>query len=89
MSNMKKQETNNRSATRRGKQVPSDPGIQGEGDYISGRAYQKDAEQFAKQHDTQQLAREAAPKNEAERLEMAEAERQGKARAKVRKPPRP
>lgn len=74
---------------RRGKPVDSDPGIQGEGDYISGIAYQKDAEQFAKEHDTEQLARDAAPKDDAERLEMAEAERQGKARAKVRKTPRP
>ncbi len=74
---------------RREKVVPSNPGIQGEGDYISGRAYQKDAKQFAEKHDTQQLAREAAPKDEAERLAMAEAERQGKARAKGKKPPRP
>ncbi len=74
---------------RRGKNVPSNPGIQGEGDYISGSAYQKDAKQFAQQHDTEQLARDAAPKDESDRLEMAEAERQGMARAKVRKPPRP
>jgi hypothetical protein len=80
MSNMKK---------RRDKNVPSGPGVQGEGDYISGRAYQKDAKQFAENHDTEQLARNAAPKDAAERRELAEAERQGKARAKVRKPPRP
>jgi hypothetical protein len=65
------------------------PKIQGEGDYVSGRAYQKGAKQFAEQHDTEQLARDAAPKDEAERLEMAEAERKGKARAKGKKPPRP
>lgn len=66
-----------------------DPGIQGEGDYISGRAYQKDAKRFTQEHDTEQLARDAAPKDEAERREMAEAERKGKARAKGKKPPRP
>jgi hypothetical protein len=27
---------------------PKDPGVQGEGDYISGRRYQKDATQFAR-----------------------------------------
>ena len=66
-----------------------DPGIQGEGDYISGRAYQKNVKRFAQEHDTEQLARDAAPKDEAERLEMDEAEQKGKSRAKGRKPPRP
>jgi hypothetical protein len=74
---------------RRDKDAPPRPGIQGEGDYISGRAYQKDAKQFAEQHDTEQLARDAAPKDEAERRELAEAEQQGKARAKGKKPPTP
>ena len=77
-----------KSEKRRGKAGTPDPGIQGEGDYVSGRAYQNDAERFAKEHDTEQLAREAAPKDDKECLEMADAERQGKARAKVRKPPR-
>jgi hypothetical protein len=72
---------------RRGKDVPSGPGVQGEGDYISGRVYQKDAKAFAEHHDTEQLARDAAPKTAAERREMAEAEQQGKARAKGKKPP--
>ncbi len=66
-----------------------DPGIQGEGDYISGRAYQADAKRFAQEHDTEQLARDAAPKDEAERLELAKAEQEGKARAKGKKPPLP
>jgi hypothetical protein len=66
-----------------------DPGIQGEGDYISGRAYQADAKRFAQEHDTEQLARDAAPKDEAERRELADAEQKGKARAKGKKPPRP
>ena len=67
---------------------PKDPGVQGEGDYISGRRYQKDAEEFARTHDTKKLAREAAPETDAEQREMLEAERKGKARAKGRKPDR-
>ncbi len=68
--------------------TPKDPGVQGEGDYVSGRRYQKDATRFAKEHDTEQLAREAAPATDAEERELTDAEREGKARAKGRKPAR-
>jgi hypothetical protein len=64
---------------------PRDPGVQGEGDYVSGRRYQKDVEEFAKTHDTEKLAREAEPNSDAERRELAEAEQKGKARAKGEK----
>jgi hypothetical protein len=72
----------------------SDPGassagagaLQGEGDYVSGRRYQQDAAEFVQQHDTGRLARDAAPKNDAEAREMLEAEREGQAKAKGRKP---
>ena len=67
---------------------PKGPGVQGEGDYISGRRYQKDATRFAHEHDTEKLAREAEPDSEAEKREMIDAERKGKARAKGRKPAR-
>jgi hypothetical protein len=67
---------------------PKDPDVQGEGDYISGRRYQKDAEEFARTHDTKKLAREAAPATDAEQREMLEAERQGKSHAKGKKPAR-
>jgi hypothetical protein len=70
------------------KRAPGNSRIQGEGDYISGRRYQKDVEEFARTHDTERLAREAAPRSEAERREMIEAEKKGKARAKGRKPGR-
>lgn len=70
------------------KKKPKDPGVQGEGDYVSGRRYQKDATRFARQHDTQELARDAAPATDAEQRELLEAERKGKARAKGKKPPR-
>lgn len=68
--------------------APKDPAVQGEGDYVSGRRYQKDATRFAKEHDTEQLAREAAPESDAEQRELIEAEQKGKARAKGRKPAR-
>ena len=69
----------------RDKRAPGNSRIQGEGDYISGRRYQKDVEEFVKTHDTEQLARAAAPKNRAEERAMAKAERKGKARAKGKK----
>lgn len=68
------------------KRAPGNSRIQGEGDYISGHRYQEDAEEFARTHDTEKLAREAEPTSEAERREMVEAELTGKDRAKGRKP---
>jgi hypothetical protein len=68
------------------KRAPGNSRIQGED--ISGERYQKDVEEFARTHDTEKLAREAEPKSEAERQQMIEAERKGKARAKGRKPAR-
>jgi hypothetical protein len=67
---------------------PKDPGVQGEGDYISGRRYQKNATRFAREHDTEELARDADPETDAEQREMLEAERKGKSHAKGRKPAR-
>jgi hypothetical protein len=64
------------------------PLIQGEGDYISAGRYQQEAHQFAKEHDTESLARAAAPRNEAEQREMTEAEKQGNAKARGAKSPR-
>ncbi len=62
------------------------PFIQGEGDYVSARRHQAEAHRFAREHDTQALARAAAPKNESERQEMDAAERKGKSRAKGASP---
>ena len=70
------------------KRAPGNSRIQGEGDYISGERYQKDAEEFARTHDVNKLARDAEPKSEAERRELVEAEQAGKARAKGKKPAR-
>ena len=66
-----------------------DPGVQGEGDYRSARRYRRDVQEFVAGHDEddiEELARDAAPRSEAEQREMLEAERQGRARARGRKP---
>ena len=63
-----------------------DPRVQGEGDYRSARRYRRDIEEFVAQNDIEELARDAAPTSEAEHREMLEAEREGRARAKGRKP---
>jgi len=63
-----------------------DPSVQGEGDYRSARRHRRDVEEFVAQNDIEELARDAAPKSEAEHREMLEAEREGLARARGRKP---
>lgn len=63
-----------------------DPGVQGEGDYRSARRYRRDVQEFVAENDTEGLARDAAPRSQAEEREMLEAERKGRARAKGRKP---
>ena len=64
------------------------PLIQGEGDYVSGKRYQKAAHRFAQEHDTESLARAAAPRDDSEQQELIEAERKGKAKARGGKSPR-
>jgi hypothetical protein len=66
---------------------PNGSRVQGEGDYVSGKRFQEDEQEFVESHDTAKLAREAEPKSEAERREMEEAENRGKARAKGKKKP--
>ena len=63
-----------------------DSRVQGEGDYRAARRHRRKVRQFIATSDTEELAREAAPHSEAEHQEMLEAERQGRARAKGRKP---
>lgn len=60
--------------------------VQGEGDYRAARRHRSKAQQFVAGNDTEKLAREAAPRSEAEQQEMLEAERKGRARAKGSKP---
>ena len=59
--------------------------MQGEGDYRAARRHRRKLQQFIATSDTQELAREAAPRSGAEQQEMLEAERQGRAKAKGRK----
>lgn len=63
-----------------------DPGVQGEGDYRSARRYRRDVETFVAENDIEELARDAAPRSEAEQRELLDAEREGRARARGRKP---
>jgi hypothetical protein len=60
--------------------------VQGEGDYRAARRHRAKVRQFVATSDTERLAREAAPRSEAEQQEMLDAERQGRARAKGKKP---
>jgi hypothetical protein len=62
------------------------PSVQGEGDYRSARRHRRDLEEFVDENDVEQLARDAAPRSEAEQREMLEAEREGRSRARGRKP---
>jgi hypothetical protein len=65
------------------------PGVQGEGDYRSARRYRRDVKEFVAEHDEdaiEELARDAAPRSEAEMREMLEAEQEGRARARGGKP---
>ena len=63
-----------------------DSRVQGEGDYRAARRHRRKLRQFIATSATEEFAREAAPRSEAEQQEMLEAERQGRARAKGRKP---
>jgi hypothetical protein len=57
-------------------------GVQGEGDYGAARRYRSAAEQFAHTADVSRAARNAAPGDEAEDREIADAEARGQARSK-------
>ncbi len=59
-----------------------DSEIQGEGDYRAARRHRRDVRDFVSKNDTERLARDAAPRTEAEQHELLEAERKGRARAK-------
>jgi hypothetical protein len=57
--------------------------VQGEGDYAADRRYRERTDRFLKSADVEGVAREAAPKSGAEAREMADAEVQGRVRARV------
>ena len=56
--------------------------LQGEGDYRAARRYRSAAEHYAQSGDVRRAARAAAPHNPDEAAEMAEAEAEGRARAR-------
>jgi len=69
--------------------IKKDPQVQGEGDYQAARRHRRGVEEFVAENDEadiEDLARDAAPRSEAEQRELLEAEREGRARARGRKP---
>ena len=59
-----------------------DEELQGEGDYRAARRYRAAAERYAHSGDAPRAARAAAPHDAEEAADMAEAEAEGRARAR-------
>jgi hypothetical protein len=64
------------------KKPQSESDVQGEGDYRSARKYNQAAHEFAESGKVEQAARDAAPRDNAERNEMSQAEAEGRSHAK-------
>lgn len=60
-----------------------DDGLQGEGNYAASERYRDELEEFVKTADIDKAAHEAAPRNQNEAKEMADAEVKGRARKKI------
>jgi len=58
------------------------PKVQGEGDYDAARRHRRDVENFVRQNDTEELAREAQPESPAEAVELEKAEAEGRSRSR-------
>jgi len=56
--------------------------VQGEGDYESGRRFNKASRDFVKTHDVEKLGRASKPRSGKEAAEMERAEAKGRGRAK-------
>ena len=56
--------------------------VEGEGSYTASRRHRESVEDYLQSHDVQQDAREAAPKDDKQAQEMAEAEKKGKKHAR-------
>lgn len=63
-------------------QKHSKSSVQGEGDYRSAEKYNQKAHDFAESGKVEQAAKEAAPRNAAEKTEMERAEAEGRSHAK-------
>lgn len=61
---------------------PRDKTVQGEGDYVAGKRYQKSARAFAETANVDEAARAAAPQSDQEAEAMKRAEKAGAARSK-------
>jgi hypothetical protein len=60
-----------------------DDGLQGEGNYAASQRYRDELEEFIKTADIERAAHEAAPKDQQEARDMADAEAKGRARKKT------
>jgi len=69
-------------ASVRGGAASNGNGVQGEGDYQATRRYQADVGNYVRSANIERAARAAAPRNEDEARELAEAEAAGRQRAK-------
>jgi hypothetical protein len=69
-------------ASARGGSASNGNGVQGEGDYEAARRYQTDVGHFVRSANIERAARAAAPQDEDEARELAEAEAAGRRRAK-------
>jgi len=58
----------------------------GEGNYVASRIYQEEAKRFAASGNVEEAARAAEPQSEADALQLAAAEAEGKRRAKEEDP---
>ena len=75
-----KQKASNKSAAESGKQ--RNPAMQGEGNYEAAREFNQAERKFVDSGKVSDAARNAAPKSDSERREMAEAEAKGRERSK-------
>jgi len=60
--------------------------VQGEGDYVAGRNYDKSQQEFVKSGKVEQRKGKAAPQDSAEAAELSDAEQQGKSHSKGEAP---
>jgi len=60
----------------------ANPDLQGEGNYTASRRYRKSAEAFVESGKVEEAGKAAAPKNEAQRRELKDAEAEGKSHAR-------
>lgn len=64
------------------KKPQSETIVPGEGNYRSAKKYNQSAHEFAESGKVEQAARDAAPRNNAEKSEMSQAEAEGRSHAK-------